>query len=156
MSKPTSPQNAPSAAPALGKPLPTATPISAPFWEGLRRGEIRLQRCDACRAWIFYPRSNCPRCLSNALAWQTVSGRGKLHTFTIARLPTAPFFADESPQFLAVVELDEGVRIPSTLVGVAEGEIAIGMRVVPVFEPTDGGEGVLLRFSVDVSRRDME
>jgi uncharacterized OB-fold protein len=133
--------------PALTKPLPLATPTSWPFWEGLRRGEVRIQRCEACRAWVFYPRTNCPECLSPRLAWQTVAGTGRLHTFTLARIPTAPFFADEVPQKLAVIELDEGVRIPSTLVGVDEESIEIGMRVVPVFEPTQGGESVLLRFT---------
>ncbi|MBK7951393.1 MAG: OB-fold domain-containing protein [Deltaproteobacteria bacterium] len=133
--------------PAFAKPLPLATQTSAPFWEGLRRGEVCLQRCEACEAWVFHPRSNCPRCLSTKLAWRKVAGTGRLHTFTITRVPTAPFFADEVPQMLAVVELDEGVRIPSTLVGVAEDEIVIGMRVAPVFEPTVGGESVLLRFT---------
>lgn len=132
---------------SLPKPLPRATPISAPFWEGLRREEVRLQRCRDCLRFVFYPRSNCPGCLSPALDWQTVAGTGRLHTFTVARLPTAPFFADEVPQRLAIVELDEGVHIPSTLVGVEDDEIVIGMRVSPVFERTAGGEGVLLRFT---------
>ena len=130
----------------MAKPLPRATPISAPFWEGLRRHEVRLQRCRDCERFVFYPRSNCPFCLSPALEWRTVAGTGQLHTFTLARLPTAPFFADEVPQKLAIVELDEGVRIPSTLVGVTEDEIEIGMPVAPVFEATEGGESVLLRF----------
>lgn len=132
---------------SIRKPLPQATPTTAAFWEGLRRGEVRIQRCQACRAWVFYPRTNCPECLSNELSWQVVAGTGQLHTFTIARIPTAPFFADEAPQLLAVVELDEGVRMASTLVGVAESEIVIGMRLVPVFERTDGGESMLLRFT---------
>jgi uncharacterized OB-fold protein len=137
----------PSANPTLAKPLPQATPTSAPFWQALRRGEVVIQRCESCSAWVFYPRSNCPRCLSTRLVWRKVAGTGRLHTFTIARIATAPFFADETPQRLAVVELDEGVRIPSTLVGIAESEISIGMRLSPVFERTEGGEGVLLRFT---------
>jgi uncharacterized OB-fold protein len=130
----------------MNKPLPLATPTSKPFWEGLRAGEVRLQRCQACDCWIFYPRSNCPGCLSRDLAWQAVSGLGHLHTFTISRIPTAAFFADEVPQLIAVIELDEGIRLTSTLVEVQEDAIEIGMRVEPVFEPTDGGEGVLLRY----------
>lgn len=149
-SNPAKPKNAMSPTTAttpMSKPLPRATPISAPFWEGLRRNEVRLQRCRDCRRFVFYPRSNCPGCLSPDLDWQAVAGTGELHTFTLARLPTAPFFADEVPQCLAIVELDEGVRIPSTLVGVEDDEIVIGMRVAPVFERTAGGEGVLLRFT---------
>ena len=61
-------------------------------------------------------------------------------------VPTAIFFADEVPQKLAVVELDEGVRISTTLVHIDEEDIEIGMRVQPVFEATDGGESVLLRY----------
>jgi hypothetical protein len=131
----------------LEKPLPLATPTSRPFWDGLRRGEVRLQRCRACETWIFYPRSNCPACLSRDLEWRTVAGTGFVHTYTIARTPTAAFFADEVPQKLAIIELDEGVRLNSTLVDVSEDEIEIGMRVKPVFEPTKGGESVLLRYT---------
>lgn len=128
------------------KPLPVATETSAPFWAGLRDAEVRLQRCDDCDRWIFYPRSNCPGCLSNALGWHAVSGRGVLHTFTVAHQPTNPLFADETPQKLAIVELEEGVHIASTLVDVEPDAIEIGMPLEPVFEATDGGEGVLLRF----------
>jgi uncharacterized OB-fold protein len=131
----------------LEKPLPLATPTSRPFWEGLRQGEVRLQRCRACASWIFYPRSNCPTCLSRDLEWRKVAGTGRVHTFTISRTPTAAFFADEVPQKLAMIELDEGVRLNSTLVDVSEDEIEIGMRVKPVFEATEGGESVLLRFA---------
>jgi len=74
----------------MNKPLPLATATSQPFWEGLRAHEVRLQRCDACQKWIFYPRSNCPGCLSRELTWSTVSGQGTLHTFTISRTPTSP------------------------------------------------------------------
>jgi len=130
----------------MAKPLPHATDTSRPFWEGLREGEVRIQRCLDCAGWVFYPRSNCPGCLSNALEWQTVSGRGVLHTFTISRIPTVAMFADEVPQRLAVVELSEGVRVTTTLVDVAEEDIKVGMPLEPVFESTEGGEGVLLRY----------
>lgn len=130
----------------LEKPLPLATPTSRPFWEGLRAREVRIQRCGACGRWIFYPRSHCPGCLAPDPPWERVSGRGRVHSFTIARAPTAAFFADEVPQRLAVIELDEGVRLSSTLVEVDDDAIVVGMPVEPVFDPTDGGEGVLLRF----------
>lgn len=128
------------------KPLPLATPTSEPFWQGLRAGEIRIQRCGACEQWIFYPRSHCPACLTPDPEWRTIAGTGRLHTYTISRTPTAVFFADEVPQKIAVVELDEGVRLTTTLVDVAEDAIEIGMRVEPVIEATDGGESVLLRY----------
>ena len=130
---------------ALDKPLPVPTPTSQPFWDGLAAGEVCLQRCDDCDAWVFYPRNRCSNCLSDQLTWHTVSGEGKLYTFTLARQPTAPHFVDELPQKLAVVELDEGVRVTSTLVNVEEDAIAIGMRVKPFFDKMPGGI-TLLRF----------
>jgi hypothetical protein len=77
--------------------------------------------------------------------WHDVPGRGTVLTFTVAHQPTARPFADESPQLLAVVELDEGVRMTTTLVDVEPGSITVGMPVVPVFD--HGADGVtLLRF----------
>lgn len=129
----------------LEKPLPLPTPVSRPFWDGLAEGRVRLQQCDACSHWVFYPRSRCNRCLSDQLTWHDVDGGATLHTFTVARQPTSPHFADEVPQLLAVVELAEGVRLTSTLVDVAPEDIKIGMPLAPVFD--DSADGVtLLRF----------
>jgi uncharacterized OB-fold protein len=72
--------------------------------------------------------------LSDLLIWREVSGQGVLYTYTLARQPTAPHFADETPQQLAVVELDEGVRMTSTLVNVEPSDIFIGMRLQPYFD----------------------
>jgi uncharacterized OB-fold protein len=128
------------------KPLPHPTPVTRPFWEGLAASEIRVQRCLECNAWVFYPRSHCNRCLSDQLAWRTVSGGATLISFTITRQPTAPMFADEVPQCIAVVELDEGVRMTSTLVEIPEERIRIGMALRPVFDAVSE-EITLLRFT---------
>jgi uncharacterized OB-fold protein len=127
------------------KPLPTPTPTSAPFWDGLREGVIKLQKCNECGIWVFYPRSRCSGCLSDSLEWREVSGNATLYTYTIARQPTSPHFATEVPQHLAVVELDEGVRLTTTLVNVREGDIQIGMRLKPYFEPVTD-DVTLLRY----------
>jgi uncharacterized OB-fold protein len=130
---------------SLDKPLPLAIPVTAPFWQGLREGRIRLQRCGACDGWVFYPRSRCCHCLADALTWHDASGRATLYTFTIARQPTSPHFANEVPQRLAVVELEEGVRVSSTLVNVEDADIRVGMALKPVFD-TVTDEVTLLRF----------
>lgn len=127
------------------KPLPIPTPISAPYWEGLRAHELRVQRCDQGH-WLFFPRTHCPTCGSRHLQWQTVSGEGHVYSFTVARVPTMPEFTDEMPQLLAVVELDEGVHINTTLVGVAPEHIRVGQRVRPVFDDRPGS-ATLLRFT---------
>jgi len=126
-------------------PLPTPTPTSAPFWAGLKDGVFRMQKCNDCGGWVFYPRNRCSHCLSDALSWHEVSGAGTLYTYTIARQPTSPHFARDVPQRLAVVELDEGVHVTTTLVGVADADIRIGMRVEPVYDPVSD-DITLLRY----------
>lgn len=129
------------------KPLPLATEISAPFWEGLRARNLLIQQCNACSQWIFYPRRHCPACLAHDLSWRAVNGGATLYSYTVTRIATLPDFADEMPQKLAVVELDEGVRINTNLVGLDEDEIHIGMRLQPVFAEVDAKGNRLLRFT---------
>lgn len=98
-------------------PLPTPTPDSKPFWEAAKRHELRIQRCVDCKEAFFYPRNTCPGCLSGRVEWFNASGRGKLHTFSIVyrglRYPPL-----EPPYVLAMVELDEGPRLMTNLVGI--------------------------------------
>lgn len=129
------------------KPMPAPTEISAPFWEGLKAERLLIQQCNACDHWVFYPRRHCPSCLAHDLTWRDVSGGATLYSFTVARIATLPDFADEMPQKLAVVELDEGVRINTTLVGLDESEIKVGMRLQPVFAQVDEQGQRLLRFT---------
>ncbi|WP_027996452.1 OB-fold domain-containing protein [Simplicispira psychrophila] len=127
------------------KPLPQPTPISTPFWDGLKAHAVRIQQCEHGH-WLFFPRTHCPTCGSRQLTWKTVSGEGTLYTFTVARVPTLPEFSDEMPQLLAVVELDQGVHINTTLVGVAPEELRVGQRVRPVFDERPGSV-TLLRYT---------
>ena len=127
------------------KPRPRPTPTSQPFWDGLAGHEVRVQHCGACGAWVHYPRSRCPVCLADRLAWETVTPEGTVYTFTVARRPTAEMFADEAPQIIAVVELAVGVRVTTTLVDVDPDDVAIGMAVSAVFDAGDDGL-TLLRF----------
>ncbi|WP_110972596.1 bifunctional OB-fold nucleic acid binding domain-containing protein/MaoC family dehydratase [Pseudomonas huaxiensis] len=129
------------------KPMPVATEISAPFWEGIKARRLLIQQCNACSHWVFYPRRHCPSCLAHDLAWREVPGRATLYSYTLTRIPTLPDFADEMPQKLAVVELAEGVRINTNLVGLDEDEIHIGMALQPVFAEVDGKGNRLLRFT---------
>ncbi|MDN4544070.1 OB-fold domain-containing protein [Pseudomonas sp. C32] len=129
------------------KPMPVATQISAPFWEGLKARRLLIQQCNACAHWNFYPRRHCPVCLEHDLAWREVNGAATLYSYTVTRIVTLPDFIDEMPQKLAVVELAEGVRINTNLVGLDEGEIKIGMPLQPVFAEVDAKGTRLLRFT---------
>lgn len=130
---------------AWNKPLPQPTTISAPFWDGLKAHEVRIQQCDQGH-WLFFPRTHCPTCGSRQLDWKTVSGEGELYTYTVARVPTLPEFSDEMPQLLAVVKLDEGVHINTTMVGAKPEDLKVGQRVRPVFDERPGS-ATLLRFT---------
>lgn len=138
----------------MKKPMPVPTPGSRPFWKGLMDRKVMLQRCRDCSHTFHYPRILCPQCMSQSLDWVQASGRGTLYTYTICRRPTHPVFADESPQLMAVVELEEGPRMTSTLVNVAEDEISIGMALEPVFERNEEAGITMLRFQpADTDRK---
>lgn len=134
---------------STNKPMPLATRISEPFWEGLKEGRILLQHCSDCSGWTFYPRSHCSHCLSANVQFREVSGKGQLYTYTVARIPTLPEFAGPEPQIMAVVELDEGVRVNTTLVGVNEENLEVGLRVKPVRARVSEDGTVLLRFTAE-------
>lgn len=129
------------------KPLPVPTERTQPFWDGLKAHRLDIQQCDACHAWVFFPRLHCPKCFSQTLSWKTVSGQGELLTYTLSHLPTMPEFADDLPQKLAVVRLDEGPHINTTLVGLEVDQIKVGMRVKPVFDDVVPGEATLLKYT---------
>lgn len=128
------------------KPLPLQTPAAIPFWKGLQDETVVLQQCDVCSQWVFYPRNHCPRCLETSLTWREVSGKGFLYSFTVARQPTAPHFADEVPQLLAIVELEQGVRMTSTLIHVEPAKLRVGLPLEPYFDHVSE-EVTLLRFT---------
>jgi uncharacterized protein len=106
---------------------------------------VLVQRCSDCGTWVHYPRQRCSGCLSDRLEWTPTSGRGVVHTFTVTSVPTSPEFADEMPQIISVVELEEGPRVTTTLVDLSPPEVAIGLPVVAAFDAGDDGT-TLLRF----------
>ena len=116
-------------------PLPVPTPETRPFWEAARRHELSLQRCRACGRHVFYPRAACPHCFSADLEWHRTSGRGTLHTFTVVHRGQRGFPL-AAPYVIAIVELGEGARLMTNLVGIDAdpAKIQIGMPVEVVFE----------------------
>lgn len=128
------------------RPLPRIEGDAAPFWRALAAGRIELPRCTGCARWIFYPRSFCPACLSSDVSWQPLAGSGHVYTFTIVRKPTVPWFFASAPYVYAVVELAEGVRLPTRIVGCEPEDVAIGMAVEAVFERLSD-EVTLLHFA---------
>lgn len=118
------------------RPVPVPTPVTQPFWDGAKAGELRLQRCEDCAEHVFYPRVGCPFCGSSRLEWTAVSGRARLSSYVIVHVP-APGFADDAPYVLALVQLDEGPRMMTNLVNVPPdpGALPLDMPLEVVFEP---------------------
>jgi uncharacterized OB-fold protein len=114
-------------------PLPEPTPVSQPFWDALREHRILIQYSPSADRYVFYPRTLVPGTLADDLEWREIDGAGTLYTYTVARRPTGPPWAEKLPQLLAVVEWDAGPRVSTELVDVAPEDIRIGMRVTPVF-----------------------
>ncbi len=116
------------------KPLPRIDEEARGYWEALARHELYFQRCRDCGTKRFYPRALCPVCLSSATEWVRASGRGVVYSFTVTYQNQAPGFREELPYVLAIVELDEGVRMMTNVVGCAPDAVRVGMPVQVVFE----------------------
>ena len=116
------------------KPLPRVDEESRGWWEALARHELYFQRCRDCGTKRFYPRALCPRCLSSATEWVRASGRATVYSFTVTYQNQAPGFREELPYVLAIVELDEGVRMMTNVVGCAPDAVRVGMPVEVVFD----------------------
>jgi len=116
------------------KPVPVPNAESQEYWAGCKRHELLIQRCRACGRFQFYPRAVCAGCLSQELEWAKASGRGTVYSYSVVhRAPTKAFAAD-APYTTAIVELEEGVRMMTNVVGCPPEEVRIGMPVEVVFE----------------------
>lgn len=130
------------------KPLPRVDDLNRPHWEGARAGELRVQRCQGCGA-LRYPASRwCPKCLSEDTEWVATSGRGAVWSWCVFHRAYFKGFEPELPYTVALIELDEGVRIYSNVLDVPDGQLRIGMRVCAVFEPATP-EITLVKFRKD-------
>jgi len=116
------------------KPIPTKTPELAPFFEGAKRGELIVQKCEGCGRLRFPARSLCSNCWSEDASWTRVSGRGEVFSYNIMHQVYHPGFAAEIPYAVVVVKLEEGIKLTSNLVGIKPHEIRCGMPVEVVFE----------------------
>jgi len=112
--------------------------MTEPFWTALERHTFVLQRCDDCAAWRWTPQLCCPRCLSERYTWTPASGQGELYSSTVVRRSSDPI-RFPAPYLLAIVRLDEGPHLLTTLVDCDEDDVAIGQRVAVAFRRTREG-----------------
>ena len=117
----------------LANPQPGADWETRAYWEGCARGELVLQRCGDCGVVQHRPRGLCVSCFSDGIEHFIASGRGSVYTFTIVRQNQVPPFAQACPYVLAYVELEEGPRIMTNVVGCDPDSVTVGMVVTAEF-----------------------
>jgi hypothetical protein len=124
---------------ALSRQLPVPTPESQPFWDGCARHELLIQRCHACGQSWFPPANVCQHCWNPDFAWTEASGDGELFSFTVYRRAYSPELAGQLPYVVGIVELAEGPRLVTNIVGCGPEQLRVGMPVRVTFRDLAGG-----------------
>ena len=116
-------------------PLPVMQPESDFYWDKAKNHELWLRKCNSCYKAYFYPRDFCPMCHSKDVTWVKSSGKGTLYAFSIVHRSPPPF-RERCPYVVALVEAEDGVRIPTNLIidDPTPENIKIGMPVEVVFD----------------------
>src|SRR5437763_16738003 len=119
------------------RPVPLPNEDTEAYWEACARKELVVPRCSACGHWFLPPARVCPACLSLDVAFAKASGRAKVYTFIVVHRPLHPAFYEEAPFNVAIVELAEGPRMHTRIVGAKPEDLRIGMDVEVKFQKLD-------------------
>ena len=132
------------------RPAPIVTEDSAAFWDAAFAHRLVAQRCGDCGVLRHPPRPMCPHCQSLRIELAELSGRGTLYSYSVLHHPQSPAF--EYPLLVALVDLEEGIRLVSNLIDVAASDVRIGMPVEVTFARTAADRSVpVFRPAADVS-----
>jgi hypothetical protein len=119
------------------RPLPALEPHTETYWKAAKNKKLMLQRCTTCSQVQFPPERSCSHCGAPETAWVEASGRATLYTWTLCHPPLLPYFAERAPWPVVAVELDEGPRMTTELVGIDPDQYEIGMALVVDFLDVD-------------------
>ena len=123
----------------MGLPLPRfPEPDTEPFWDATKDHELKYQVCDDCGGVVWHPRRHCTHCISLNLSWKTSKGEGTVYTFSIVRQNYYPAFREKIPYVIAWIDLDEGFRMLSNVVGVDAESVSCGQRVKVSWDDQEG------------------
>jgi uncharacterized OB-fold protein len=114
--------------------LPEPDQISQPFWDGLHQHRLLLQTCSDCGAVRHYPRPVCDQCYSMDYSWTETSGRGTVHSWTVSHHAFHFSFKKDLPMVLALIDLEEGVRLNCRLTGIEPENLRAGLQVQVKFD----------------------
>ncbi len=129
-------------APGLPQPVPAPDGLDAPYWEGTRKGELRLQRCGDCGTWQWGPEWLCHACHSFDMRYEAVAPEGVIYSHERVWHPVHPALADQGPYLVVLVELPQAgnVRVVGNLLGDPRQPVTIGAAVDAVFEHHDDAD----------------
>lgn len=116
------------------KPIPVPSVESRPYWTGLNEGRLQLPKCRSCSHCWFPPSLLCPSCNSDDFSWEPSTGQGKVFSFVVFHRVYHPSFADEVPYVVALIELEEGPRLISNLIGIDADQVQCEMPVQISFD----------------------
>ena len=119
------------------RPRPNVDADGAPFWAAARDKQLVIQRCVDCGTLRYYPRRQCPVCWSTDPEWVPATGRGTIYTHSVVRRSPSPGFQDLVPYSVALIDLEEGVRMLSRIVDATVEDVRIGAQVEVRFEVLD-------------------
>ena len=109
------------------------------FWDRIRERNLSLQRCTQCSTVRYPPRHRCPACLNDGTEWIPVAGTGTVYTFVVYERAFKPELKEHLPYVAALIELEEGVRMWSNIMGMDDPyDVYIGMPVSLIYEEVDG------------------
>ena len=118
---------------------PPISPAAEPFWEATRERRLVVQWCTACERPIHFPREACPACLGTELEFRAAAGTGTVYALSVMPVPGNAGMAGRAPYAVALVGLDEGVRLLTNIAGDGEAEVQVGQRVRVAWEPLADG-----------------
>ena len=119
--------------------LPTPDDYTQVWWDAAADGRLLLVRCSACGEAHYYPRPFCPRCGGTSVSWEQASGDATLYTWSVVHQNDLPPFRDKVPYVAAVVDLAEGPRMMTNVVGADHSALEVGMALRVDFEELDDG-----------------
>ena len=121
------------------KPIPLPDELTRPFWDATGEHRLEIQRCGQCGYYNHPPKPLCDRCGSEELAFEAVSGKGAIYSYTVMRQRNVRGFQDEVPYLNVIVELDEQPMLfmITNLVGAGLDDAKIGQRVEVTYEERD-------------------
>lgn len=120
------------------KLVPTVNETNRLYWEGTAQGELRLRQCKACGAKFRFSHGWCPECGSDDLGYVVSAGKGVVTNFSVIHVPPYEAYASEVPYALALVDLEEGVRMMANIVECDPLTVAVGMQVTVTYEDRGG------------------